>query len=1478
MSQLAGTAHILIRPDFTGFHQSIAAEIARVPSAVTIQVHADTSRAAAQLQQLNREVTRLGGRRVAVTVTANTGSALASIASLRTAMLALGAAGAPALLGIGAGLVGLAGPLAGAAAGFGALAAVAVPAITRVREALTAQKQAAENAAQAAEQAQARAAALASAQQQLANAVRGASAAHAQALDNVRQAEQALADAQRAAADAQRALLAARQDAARQLQDLSNQVANARLAERQAVFDLADAQSAYKRLLADPSATKDQIARAKLRLDQAQQELKERRLATQRSIADEKAARKAGVEGSDAVRSARDRLTEANRRNTESEKALAKARADVARTDRDAAEQVAAARRALAQAQLQVASSTDKVAAALAALTPLERQVMVGWQNLSAAFTSWGKQLQPSVLPALVKGIDLLRVSLPLATPLVQSAGNAVGGLVDQAAAAARSPFWRQFSGWLGQIAGPAITGLGTLLGRLVTGAAGLVQALAPVGMVFLGVLNQLAAKWAAFATGLTTSPGFQAFIAQMTGLAPVMVQAFSAVGSVVGNVFAALAPAAAPALGLLRTLATNLANLVRQIGPSLQSVLGALGPALGQVISALGPALGRVAVALAPVLVQLVNGLAPILSGLVPILGQLLAALAPVVGSLIAGLRPAITSLLPVVGVLAGAIGKILSALSPIFPVLGQFIAQLVSGLLPILTPIVQVIAQVAQQIAGALLQAIRESLPSIQQVYLSIASLLPALLPLIPALVQLVLAFTPLIPITAQFVALVVTVMVPILRLVSGVLVATSVVITNVVTVAVRLLASVFQWAFEHVIRPVLNGLAAATQWLYDRAKPLLTAIGNHFKSMGDRFRVVYDTQLKPVLAALETVLRTKVQPVFHWIANNVIGPLWRGIGSLISNTWQRVISPAFEAMRGAVGRMGTAFDRGASAIRTAWDKVKKYTRDPINFVIQTVYNKGVAGTWNKVMDWLKLPKSLHLGTLPMLASGGTLSDPALARPMRTRGPMAIVGEGRQRFPEYVIPTDPRYRGRAQALWASAGGDLQMLAKGGILGGSLGGAFDGLLKGVKNAAGKVFNLGTNALELLTDPKKVWKRLTDPVYAQARTAATSPFGEAAAALPARILDRAWTAAEKIIGTFSKAFGGGAGSAGRVIQVAKSLIGTGDRGGRDNNLNQYNGFNGEAWCADFISWVVDKANATRAYWDSPRGTPRNRWAAVAQWKAAAGRMLPTSKARPGDLAVYRGTGHINLVTANLGGGRIATIGGNEGPLVRASTRSDADGVLRPDFSLVPGPGAGEGGSPGALGGGAWSGGGTPSKNRALGRQMNAAAGWGGYWSSLDKLWKRESSWNHLARNPSSGAYGIPQSLPASKMASAGSDWRANPATQIRWGLGYISGRYGNPGRAWDHSVRTGWYDEGGWLEPGLTLVRNATGQPEPVLNRAQWDALLRASERGVTGQDGVHYHAHFDGMTAAAYEAQVRAALQAEMVLAGQRDRAGRRR
>jgi hypothetical protein len=73
------------------------------------------------------------------------------------------------------------------------------------------------------------------------------------------------------------------------------------------------------------------------------------------------------------------------------------------------------------------------------------------------------------------------------------------------------------------------------------------------------------------------------------------------------------------------------------------------------------------------------------------------------------------------------------------------------------------------------------------------------------------------------------------------------------------------------------------------------------------------------------------------------------------------------------------------------------------------------------------------------------------------------------------------------------------------------------------------------------------------------------------------------------------------------------------------------------------------------------------------------------------------------------------------------------------------------------------------------------------------MWTKESNWRVSAENPSSGAYGIPQALPPDKMGTVAPDWRTNPATQIKWGLGYIKDRYGTPSDAWSFWQANGWY-------------------------------------------------------------------------------------
>ncbi|MGW6982227.1 aggregation-promoting factor C-terminal-like domain-containing protein [Streptomyces sp. NPDC054932] len=96
----------------------------------------------------------------------------------------------------------------------------------------------------------------------------------------------------------------------------------------------------------------------------------------------------------------------------------------------------------------------------------------------------------------------------------------------------------------------------------------------------------------------------------------------------------------------------------------------------------------------------------------------------------------------------------------------------------------------------------------------------------------------------------------------------------------------------------------------------------------------------------------------------------------------------------------------------------------------------------------------------------------------------------------------------------------------------------------------------------------------------------------------------------------------------------------------------------------------------------------------------------------------------------------------------------------------------------------------PTSAKAIAQQMIKDPA---QFAAFNNIVSRESGWNHTAMNSSSGAYGLVQALPASKMASAGADWKTNPATQIKWGLDYMNDRYGSPVGAWNFWQSHHWY-------------------------------------------------------------------------------------
>ncbi|MGW2864294.1 transglycosylase SLT domain-containing protein [Streptomyces sp. NPDC001205] len=257
---------------------------------------------------------------------------------------------------------------------------------------------------------------------------------------------------------------------------------------------------------------------------------------------------------------------------------------------------------------------------------------------------------------------------------------------------------------------------------------------------------------------------------------------------------------------------------------------------------------------------------------------------------------------------------------------------------------------------------------------------------------------------------------------------------------------------------------------------------------------------------------------------------------------------------------------------------------------------------------------------------------------------------------------------------------------------------------------------------------------------------------------------------------------------------------------------------GEAWCADFISYVVDKAGANAAYGNSPKGAPQNRWPAVATWNAAM-RHVPVSQSQPGDLLTYRGNGHINLKT-----GPDETVGGNESNSLKRARGywRNATAALRPtggaDTSDGPVLNAWPGSIPkfsGTLGGGV-----DGEIAQAIAKAMGLTGVSGSRWADgIATIIRRESGGNPRAINnwdsnakAGDASRGLMQVIPSTFKAfhQAGTSWDIfDPVANIAAAINYIKSRYkdiSNVQQADPSKPAKGYWTGTNYASPGLALV------------------------------------------------------------------------
>lgn len=1094
-----------------------------------VQVRADTARALAELAALRAEVDAVDGKNVDI----DASSATASINGLVFAALALGPALIPVLPVIAAGLGAVAAAGTAAAAGIGSVALVAVPAFKQIGAVLQAQK-AAQDAAtnstlrggQANSQGASQALQMAGAQQALAtarrnaarqiadaeravgDAVRQAAQANAQAAAQVKQARQGLADAYAQAADrmeqaneqvtqaekdlataqktarqAQLDLTAARAEASRQLQDMNNQLTDSKLSERDAEIALKEAAAQRNAVLDNPNASALDRQKAILAYDQAVQRLKEQRLETQRLQSDTAKANKAGVEGSDTVKSAQERLaaaqqdvadkttalkkaqdnvaktqiantraiadaqeklSEAQKNVAETQRAgaesIARAQERVAQAQQSGADSIASAQRQIASASLSAAGGVDQAAIAqakyqqaLAKLTPSARDTLNAFIDLRTAFGAWSRSLQPAVMPIFTRALVSLRNTLPTLTPFVLGAASAIKTLQDRASASVKKPFWQDFKKDLQTSVRPAIIGLGIAFGNVLKGMAGIIDAFLPHMDGISSRLQRITGRFANWGANLKGSPEFEQFLAFVSTHGPILAKAL-------GDIFGAFL----------------------KIGEALSPLSGPFLKFLGGVASAIGTIAEQ-----APWFIQLIYGI---------ILATKLWTLAQIAFNFVMSANPLVRIGLAILALIAFVIyaynrwGWFRTAVQTAWAAIQTAALFAWNNILkPVFGALVTVVQTLGRWAMWLWTNAIR---PAWNAISLAARILLTAIV---------VIAILPIIAV-------------------------------------IKILGAVGMWLWTHALRPAFQGIAAVARWLWTNVfKPV-------FQQIGDKARWLYNAAIKPTWNAIVTVSRwlwnTVLKPLLKafwdglqtlggwakWLYSKAIKPAWDAIVSVGKSAWKVGIKPIFDKFKDVVHDLKSAFDTAVSGIKKAWDKIKQVSRAPVQFVVDTVYNKGIVGVWNKVAGAFGAPK---LKTFKF-ATGGVLPGYTPGRDVHLA---ALSGGEAVMRPEWTRAVGPDYVNSMNA--AARGGGVSGVQRAlGLPGFKDGGIFGWIGKGLSAAAGagsdawKAIKKGASWIgdTIEASARAGVKKVVNPLLGQIPGLGTG-FGSMIRKIPEKIID-----------------------------------------------------------------------------------------------------------------------------------------------------------------------------------------------------------------------------------------------------------------------------------------------------------------------------------------------------------------------------------
>lgn len=1316
------------------------------------------------------------------------------------------------------------------------------------------------------------------AERRLADSRASASRAAEDAAERVSDAETRLARAQVASREAQEGLNEARQQAIRDLQDLNNQLDSARLNERGLEFALEEAAVHLNVVLEDDQATAREKAKAQLQYDEAVEALEQQRLETKRLEVDTKKANQAGVEGSDRVVDAKQKIKDTLESERDAEKALAEAREDQKRTAVDSARAIADAKRALAEAEeaqkeaaVDAARAIDDAERALAdarsdrARTYADNQQSISdaEQALADARTARGDVAAENARTVGDAQRNLAEAHQDAALR-ADEAAVATGGLAtatDNLAEAMRglSPAGQAFATWLYSLK-PLLDDLRTavqegFLPGLQEGMALVVDKYAEPFIEFMGEMAGVAGDLAKSFGEMLISPQWAGFFAELGDMAPGMLRQFGEISMnfLTGfmEIFRAFLPFMVEMGDWLVDVSESFSDWASGLKDSkgFEKFLDYLRQSLPEVNELLGN--------IGQILVNLFIGLAPYADDLLENLIKFTDWLAKMDPDDLARLALAIGGLVLAVQLLAGAlslisgVGGLFGGVLKLFGVGkgkggkgkegGGFLSTLFGGGKgkgkggakggAAAAGLAGAFGEVAEGAgkAGAKIGVMRVAAGLLGK---GLSLLLGPVGVIIAVLWTLYDVFTYLYENVTWF--------------------------REGTDEATAGIGAAWQTLYDTILAPIFENIGAAWKWLQDEIiQPFVSWIWRIWEeSVKPAFEYLYEVAIKPtmdLIVAIFGVVRDVVGvfvhifrevfehivlPAFKWLYNNVIKPIMDNVGKKISWVWEHIIKPVFKTLGNFIEKhVAPKFEAGVKLISDIWAGVLDLIRAPIRGVINLVINKGLIGGFNWLAGKTGMEKLDPIPIPDALQPGGKAPLKKTGRPRAGSDPGGRYATGAI-LPGYTPGLD------VHEFTSPTAGTLHLSGGEGILRPELVQALGAGNFNAANEAARSGRVGDGLRHLGGFAKGgILEDLIHKVGGGLSSIMAGPAAWLKKLLNGAIGKQGFSTIPKRL---AKMAGGKAVSG--LSSLIQNMFAGGDGGGSIAGGNMSRLIAGLTWWKDLGARVGE----------------------FKPWGPVAPVHMKNSMhylGRAGDL--------------NYGGG-----GQSAAEMKFFDSHLPAFRKLFPDLHVIwrkPGHfnhmhidnSRGDGLAGGVLGGITGMG---STMVRAAVKAVASQYGWGSgaQWNAIDALVNKESSWNPRAANPTSSARGLFQ-----KMTSIHGPVEPTPGGQAQWGLNYIKGRYGNPVKAWAFHRAHNYYSDGGMIPPtlydtggdvppGLSFVANATRKPEvTVTNKFVEDVHSMAAGAGGPMVDARGSHFGADAREVARELNQLRSD---RMALAGVRD------